>query len=165
MPFSHEEPQKVEFFRVGTSGDEKVRSEESRGRDKILKLIDISTFMKLSEFTPNIARDVMKIWIDYFGSVTSVNQRYVDNPEVLSRDVRNPRYWFGGCYSYRMGSKWTNDSKLLVHFNNHQRTLEVECYMQSQSLWGEQRKEAEIAEIKFNNAIKKYLMQFETRTS
>lgn len=108
--------------------------------------------MELKDFTPAKARDVMKLWKKHLGFFYAKNS-YLRYPEILSSFVQDPKYWVTGRYEDRVGSKYTDDSKLIVRSN--QGKLEISCYVQAHTVMGRERiKEAEEAEEAFNLAAK-----------
>lgn len=113
--------------------------------------------MRLREFDVNVARRVMDLWnlhlgLHYFGS-----EKYFESPELLVRDINNPRFWFTGRWENRIGSRWTEDSKLFV-YDRHE-GISVEAYVQAQNLIVSVDK-AQKGEDEFNRVMKEYLASF-----
>lgn len=113
--------------------------------------------MHLKDFTPDVARNVMELWKEHLGLHYFGSQRYFEDPEQLSSSVINPRNWLLGRYEDRIGSRWTEDSKLFVYNNRPgDDGLRIEAYVQAQNLW-RNRVEAEKAEETFNRAVMEYI--------
>ncbi len=111
--------------------------------------------MKLEEFTPDVAKRLMYLWKRHMG-IYGMGSSYLKNPELLSELVRDRENWITGRYEDRIGSKYTDDSKLIVCLNRGE--VEVSCYAQAHAVMGRERaKEAEQAEKNFNLAVKTLL--------
>ena len=104
--------------------------------------------MRIKDFTPDIAKKVMELWSQHLG-VCCESQRYLEHPELLAWEMQSPNSWITGRFEDRIGSKWTDDSKLLAYLRTES-GLEFECYVQAHTIMGQEiRQEAEKAEDEF----------------
>ena len=111
--------------------------------------------MKLKDFTPDVARQVIDLWEQHLGFFYK-NRLCMDSPEFLASEVQDLENWATGRFEPRIGSKFTDDSKLLVYFVGGD--IEVKCYAQAHTAIGKERRhEAERAEESFNKAVKDYI--------
>ena len=112
--------------------------------------------MHIKDFTPDVAKKVMELWNEHLGLHT-LSRRYFENPGQLSSAVKDPYHWWAGRYEDRIGSRWTEDSKLLIYSNRFgDDGLRIEAYVQAQNLMAA-RDEAERAEETFNKAVMEYV--------
>ena len=117
--------------------------------------------MKLSEFDVNVARQVMNLWNQHLGLHYFGSQKYFDCPHLLVLDARNPRFWLCRRYENRIGSRWTEDSKLFMYLNRFgNEGLRIEAYVQAQNLMVG-RDEAQRGEDEFNRVVKEYVDSFD----
>jgi hypothetical protein len=111
--------------------------------------------MELRNFTVDVAKQVIRLWEEHLGFWYE-NNRYLEYPELLVSSLQDPSSWVTGRFEDRIGSRYTDDSKLLVYLKNQ--GLEFECYAQAHTVFGEQKKqEAERAEETFNQAVMEYV--------
>jgi len=69
--------------------------------------------MKLEDFTPGVAKKVILLWKRHLGFYHRENS-YLRHPEILADFVHDPTCWLTGGYQDRIGSRYTDDSKLLI---------------------------------------------------
>lgn len=111
--------------------------------------------MKPEQFTSGVAKRVMLLWKEHLGFFYRDHHYYTD-AKLLVYALENPQSWLAGRFEDRIGSRYTDDSKLLAYLRSGQ--LEFECYAQAQTVMGpEKRKEAENAEDAFNKAVHEYI--------
>jgi hypothetical protein len=111
--------------------------------------------MKLGDLTVDIAKRVMSLWQEHLGFWYK-NNRYLEHPELLVSSLQDPTCWTTGRFEDRIGSMYTDDSKLLAYLRSE--GLEFECYVQTHTVFGQDRKqEAERAEEAFNRAVMEYV--------
>ena len=85
--------------------------------------------MKLTEFTPDVAKRVMELWKTHLGLCPGWNsQKYYEHPDLLVVMVINSRNWVTGRFEEPIGSKWTDNSKLLV-YNRYREGVHIEAYV------------------------------------
>jgi len=93
--------------------------------------------MKLAEFDENVARKVMDLWQEHLGFWHSFNL-YCEHPAVLAACMTDREYWASGRFEDRIGSRYTDDSKLLAYLRHGE--LEIACYVQAPVALGAERR-------------------------
>ena len=91
--------------------------------------------------------EILKTYKKYLGDYAVSN--YIKNPEMILDEVRNCGY---SIEYYRIGSKWTDDTKLGFRTDINSRQLEILVYLN----YG--IKDEKILK-EFNNAQKKFLQK------
>lgn len=109
--------------------------------------------MRHGDFTPDVAKKVIDIWQEHMG-LWNEQDLYVIHPDILSSDMQDPRCWVTGRFEARIGSRYTDDSKLIAYERGG--VLELECYAQSHTVFRDNRPEVERAQEAFNLAVREY---------
>ncbi len=110
--------------------------------------------MRLEDFNVDVAKKVINLWKEHLG-FWDKNNFYLNEPELLVFLLNDVDKWVTGRFEERLGSKYTDDSKLLIYIENQ--NLKVECYAQTQTVFGKINKEkAEDAEMNFNKIVSEY---------
>ena len=112
--------------------------------------------MKQNEFTADIAKKVMELWKEHLGFFYG-KHNYYENPQMLV-DAFNREILNIGVFQDRVGSRYSDDSKLTIKVIGNQ--VEFDCYVQAH---GVDKKKSEVAEDKFNAAIKEYISTLESK--
>jgi hypothetical protein len=119
----------------------------------------ISAFMDmLTDFTPDVAKKVIGLWQEYMGFFynDAVSRLYVDSPELLVKRVGDSFRQFGR-FDERITSSFSDDSKLQI-YPDWDGKIKFECYAQTQSMMGKERRDAaEKSQNAFNEAVRKYI--------
>lgn len=109
--------------------------------------------MKLKNFDANIAAKVIDLWKEHLGIHSRTSPHF--DPEFLAEEVRDSHTWVTGRYDPRIGSKFTDDSKLLVSLRDGK--VVIECYVQAHTVAKDRQQEALTAEETFNKAMVDYV--------
>ena len=110
--------------------------------------------MKPEDFTADVAERVMGLWAEHLGFWRKSN-RYSENPRLLANLLQNPNGWLAGMFQDRIGSRFTDDSKLYASLTKGK--LELRCYVQAHTAVREEEQEALDAENTFNSEVMSYL--------
>jgi len=110
--------------------------------------------MKPENVTVDVATKVMEIWQEHLGFWYDDN-KYLDEPSLLSSILQTPDEWMAGMFQDRIGSKYTDDSKLYARVERGD--LKITCYVQPHTVFKDNRQKAQDAEDSFNKAVKTYL--------
>lgn len=115
--------------------------------------------MRPNDFSVDNAIKVMGLWEKHLG-FWSANNNYLKHPELLVSSLQNIDYWITGRFEDRIGSRYTEDSKLFAYLEKGK--LEFECYAQANTVFGkDKKKETEKAEEEFNKAVSRYMKTIE----
>ena len=87
--------------------------------------------MEPKDFTVDVAKKVMELWREHLGFWYD-NNRYLKDTELLVFSLQDPNSWITGRFEDRIGSRYTDDSKLLVYLRDS--GLEIECYAQAHTV-------------------------------
>ena len=112
--------------------------------------------MNREDFVLVNATDIIALWVAHLGPHSS--NRYIRFPHMLVSHIKNPESWDAGRIEARIGSRFSEDSKLLVY--DRIEGLEFLCYAQMVKSFGvteAELQEAERAERAFNRAARDYL--------
>ena len=110
--------------------------------------------MELNQFKVDNAKKIMDLWKKHLGFWHN-DHWYFKHPEVLVYSLKNPESWVTGRFEDRIGSRYTDDSKLLAYLGEE--GLEFECYAQAHTVMRKDRQqEADRSEEAFNKAVMEY---------
>ena len=112
--------------------------------------------MNPDDFVLVNATDIIARWVEHLGP-HSFN-RYIASPHLLVAHIHDPASWDTGRIEARIGSRYSEDSKLLVY--DRIEGLEFLCYVQMIKSFGvteAELQEAKRAEETFNQAAREYL--------
>jgi hypothetical protein len=123
--------------------------------------------MELKDFDESVARDVINKWEKHLGFFWS-GSLYFEAPKFLVEAIKKSYHWNRGFYDDIIGSRYTDDSRLIIlcaenqgFFLKEGRIQIIKCDVMEQTLPCEDfRQEAKEAERISNEEMMRYLLSF-----